>query len=167
MKTLMLALVLALATSATASEPWLYPVTTDTPPRSASELNSLSQRTAYVEHLDVRTLDSVSTTIHSGVASLDDIVKWYSEKLGGTDLPKAIASYDERKEDAEPTRDGFATNLPARPSALIRYRFTPTHKQITILPPADGGDTVVVSLLGTKNETSIHVVRRHANQNAK
>jgi hypothetical protein len=148
--------------AATAGEPWMYPVSVSSPV-SLNEITSQSLYIGYIESHGVRISDSSSRTVHADVASFQDVIKWYSKKIGGTDLPKKLDAYSTRAPDASDVQNGTAFNLNFKenPVTLLTYRFTPAHKQVTFLRHVDNGDVVAVSLLGIKGETSIQVVRRH------
>ena len=147
---------------AEADEPWMYPVEMPASP-TINQLNSLIRKNGFVESLGVRIFTSTTTAVPADVARFEDIVKWYSDKLGDTDIPKSLDSFNKSNADATKVRDGVSKSFIAAPTAHTRFRFTPDQKQITIMLSIDGGDTVAVSLIGTKDETSIHVIRHHAN----
>jgi len=162
MKIFTLILVCAFPCITSANEPWMYPLAVGPNP-SLTELNSQSLRINYVEFGGVRISDCSSRAVDADVASFDAIVKWYSDKLGSTDLTGKLASYNSRAEEAPDSQHGQVIG-PTASAPTILYRFTPAHKQITIVPPIDDGDIVAVSLHGTNAETRIQVVRRHPNR---
>lgn len=147
---------------AEADEPWMYPVETPASP-TINQMNSLIRKTGFVETLGARVFTSTTRAVPADVASFEDIVKWYSDKLGDTDIPKSLDSFNKSNADAATARDGFSKSFIAAPAAHTRFRFTPDQKQITTMLSIDGGDTVAISLIGTKSETSIHVMRHHSN----
>ena len=130
------------------------------PNPSLTELKSQSLVTNYVESGGVRISEASSRVVAASVARFDTIVAWYSEKLGGTVLDSRLAAHTSRVEHAAELEHGQATS-PTPIGEMSLYRFTPDHKQITIVAVVDGGDLIAVSLHGTNAETSIQVVRRH------
>jgi hypothetical protein len=159
MKFLVFVVACALTYTTQADEPWMYPVAIT--PSTLKEMSSLTLRKAYVETLGVRTFDGTSRTIDADVASFDDIVKWYSEKLGGTELPKALETFKQNATENPERRDGYSRSLLVHPGTLLTYRFVPAAKQVTLLHAVDGSDLVVVSLQGTEHETCIQVLRHY------
>ena len=146
-------------------ESWMYPAAMPTSP-TIDQMNSLRLKTAWVESLGVRIYTSNSTVVPANVASFEAIVKWYSDKLGDTDIPRSLDSFNNLSaDDATRVRSGASKSFIAAPAAHTIYSFTPDQKQITIMLSIDGGDVVAVSLVGTKPETSILVMRHHSNQN--
>ncbi|NND99105.1 MAG: hypothetical protein HKN47_17445 [Pirellulaceae bacterium] len=143
-----------------ADEPWMYPVSVSSPV-SLVELNSQTLKIGYVESRGVRISESTSRTVHASVARFEDVIQWYSEKIGGTNLPEKLDAYTKRTPGKVDVHDGTAFDIKSVPTTLITFRFTSGYKQITFLPPVVDGDVVAVTLLGTKDETSIQVVRKH------
>ncbi|MCS7467242.1 hypothetical protein NZK35_11370 [Stieleria sp. ICT_E10.1] len=149
------------ATPGEADEPWMYPLTiSDSPDRQ--ELNSLAMSGSYVESGGIRISEATSRVIHAEVASFGEIVKWYSAKLGDTKLSQALEAFDEHSAGEPDFRQDRSVGFAVPTTTHLTYRFTPDAKSITILHAEDEGDRVAISLLGTKTETAIEVIRRFA-----
>lgn len=108
---------------------------------------------------------NTSREVHTSVASFEQIVKWYSERLVVPDLPKKLAVFSKRV-DAEPghraehvTRAGVD---PTQTQALVTSWFTSNLKQVTTLFPDKNGDVIAISILGMGEKTRILVMRRLA-----
>ncbi|WP_442511272.1 hypothetical protein SH528x_002942 [Novipirellula sp. SH528] len=163
MKFLLSIFVCVLACTANAEESWMYPVAIPTSPTQA-ELNSATMKVSYVESNGAKPFEGTRRVVHADVASFQDIVKWYSEQTGDTELPKVLKKFVERDEGEAKSGNGYTKDLSTIFSTHLAYRFTPAQKQITILHIEASGDVVAISLLGLEHETSIHVIRHRPNR---
>ena len=160
MKFLAFLVTIAFVHTAGADEPWMYPV--DVQALVTPEMhNSHAVKIARVSRLDAIHSEVSTRIVDADVASFEDIAKWYSEKLGGTDLPSVLASYNERPNDSSEVQDSVLPGVIAPSLASLTYRFTPKQKQITILPADSDGHLVAVWLLQDERQTRIQVVRRY------
>ncbi len=145
------------------NEPWMYPVDMPASP-TIKQMNSLIRKTGFVETLGVRIFTSTTTVVPTEAADLEEIVKWYADKLGETSL----SLYLDRFVSTGISGPGIGIFKTGQimSSTHLTYRFTPEQKQITILHPEETGDVVAISLLGLDSETSIQVLRHHPNPQA-
>jgi hypothetical protein len=146
---------------ADADEPWMYPVSCE-PPLSAVELNSMRTSVHYANVRDGKFAENTSRTVHQSVASFDDIVKWYSERLNVPDLPEKLSAFNARvADDPESSVEDLTwpKDNPIIP-IVVTHWFTANQKQITFLLPEESGSIVAVSILGMKANTRIQVMRR-------
>ncbi|WP_145386246.1 hypothetical protein [Stieleria neptunia] len=139
----------------------MYPLTISNSP-DRQELNSLTMSESYVESGGIRISEATSRVIHAEVASFGEIVKWYSAKLGDTKLSQALEAFDQHSAGEPDFRQDRSVGFAVPTTTHLTYRFTPDAKSITILHADDAGDRVAISLLGTKTETAIEVIRRFA-----
>ncbi|WP_146534867.1 hypothetical protein [Rubripirellula reticaptiva] len=140
----------------------MYPVNVDLP-LSRVELSSMRMSNSYAADSDgVKPFEGTTRVVHVDVATFDEIVKWYAERIGETRLPQTLDRFvDEGKTGPG---IGFFKTAELSLASHLSFRFTPEQKHITILHTEETGDVVAVSLLGLNHETNIHVLRhrRHA-----
>jgi hypothetical protein len=141
-------------------EPWMYAVDMPASP-TIKQMNSLIQKTGYVETRGARIFTSTTTVVPKEVASFEGIVKWYAEKLGERRLSYFLDRFVETGISG-PGLGMFETEQLASATHLT-YRFTSEQKQVTILHAEENGDVVTISLLGLEPETSIQVLRHYPN----
>lgn len=168
MRILVAILTCAFTSIASADEPWMFPVDFPTAATAQYRVHFMSAVTSnsFIEIADgSRPFDCTTRIVDVNVASFQEIVKWYSEKIGETQLAKKLESFIAKSEpaqsrsDANPLRLYDFESLQMARSTHLNFRFTPEHKQITILHAEENGDIVSISLLGNDRETSIQVVR--------
>ncbi|TWT79725.1 hypothetical protein CA13_11320 [Planctomycetes bacterium CA13] len=163
MRLLVFMTLFALPLIACAEESWMFPVTMDSPTAKV-QLDSLRIAESYVEEIGGRNAIT-SRVIHSSVASFDEIVKWYSDRLITPDLSEKVADYDRRSAVAPELCVEHGINPKDDPTkAIVTYWFTPTLKQITTLFTNDEGGVIAILLLGTENQTRIQVMRRRTRE---
>ncbi len=141
-------------------EPWMYPADMPASP-TIKQTNSLIRKTGFMETRGVRIFTSTSTVVPTEVASFEEIVKWYADKIGETKISYFLDRFVGTGISG-PGIGMFKTQQMAL-STHLTYRFTAEQKQITILHSEETGDVVTISLLGLDRETSIQVVRHHPN----
>jgi len=140
----------------------MYPVKIDSSPTHA-ELSSLKMSSTYAADSDgARPFQGTTRVVHVDVATFDEIVKWYADRIGETRLPKTLNRFVNDGKTGPGI--GFFKTAELSLATHLSFRFTPEQKHITILHAEETGDVVAVSLLGLNHETNIHVLRhrRHA-----
>lgn len=167
MKTLLFIMMCAIAWPANADEPWMYPVPFEIP-RSRDEWDSMRMLVHSVEAHGTRYAENTSRIVPESVASFDDIVKWYSERLKVSDLTEELSEFNARDaDDPGMSAEGLTwpKDNPKKPvRTLVTHWFTTNQKQITFLLPEESGSIVAVSLLGVKGKTKIQVMRRRTEE---
>ncbi|MCO8122900.1 hypothetical protein NHH03_14220 [Stieleria sp. TO1_6] len=117
----------------------------------------------YVQSQGRKVSTGTSRVIQADVASFADIVQWYSDRLGGSEIPEALVTFNQLAKAEQHSREGISRDLAAILSTHLTYKFTSVQKQITILHAESSGDLVAIVLLGTEHETSIQILRRCMN----
>lgn len=142
-----------LCTTLNAEETWMYPIQS---PGSSGILRSN----------DVRIASHSSRIIDVKFATFEDILNWYSNKIGTTAVTDAFIKYKKRPSDAANVHYGSATahNGNSERTTIVTYTFTPTHNHVTILHPVNDGGVITISLFGTEKETGIQFIRRYSPQ---
>ena len=168
MKILVAILTCAIASIASADNPWMFPVDYPSPESAQYRTQFMSATTSnsFIETADgSRPFDCTTRIVDVNVASFREIVKWYSEKFGEKQLVKNLESFmdkgdpEQSRSDAKPLRLYDFESLHMARSTHFNFRFTPEQRQITILHAEKNGDVVAISLLGNDHETSIQVIR--------
>lgn len=153
MKLLVVVLIGLLAGQVQGIEPWMYPVSD-----SSRDLRSKTVANSYVETEGFRSLEGSARVVDAKVASFSEIVKWYCDQCGETQLLKSLQRYEAGGSPGAGI-GVFDSQSTALATHLI-YRFTPNHKQVTIIHNDKSGDVIAISLLGLEDATSVHVVRQ-------
>jgi len=157
MKILLAVLTFTLAHVASANEPWMYPINIDSSPTPA-ELSSMRMSNSYAADSDgARPFEGTARVVDADVATFDEIVKWYADKIGETRLPKTLERFV--NEGKAGPGIGFFRTAELSLSTHLSFRFMPEQKHITILHADKTGDVVAISLLGLNQETNIQVIR--------
>lgn len=146
----------------------MYPIAFE-PPISREELESIT--TKRVTSSEVRgTSNAVNTSrvVHDSVASFDEIVKWYSDRLGVPGLPEKLSAFNAKVAGApEHSIEGGTWTEDKPTETLISYWFAANQKHVTFLLTEEGGNAVAVSLLGLTDKTRIQVMRRQTEEIAR
>ena len=164
MKVLLSILTCVVACTANADEPWMYPISISTSPTLADLTSATVKKSHAGESNGVRPLEGTTRVVDANVASSQEIVKWYSDQIGETQLPKFLERFVNGG-NAGPGIGFFETRPMAR-STHLTYRLTLKQKQITIRHAKDSGDVVAISLPGSEGETGIHVLRHRLSDQA-
>lgn len=164
MKILFASLMCALANIACADEPWMYPVAKPPTPTLAEFQSAITTESFAADADGYRPFECTTRVVDANVASFKEIVKWYADKTGETQLSQTLDRFI-HKGISGPGIGMFKT-APMAFSTHLTYRFKPEQKHITILHAEEAGDVVAISLLGLDRETSIQVLRHNPNLQA-
>ncbi len=123
-------------------------------------------RDSFAADVDgVRPFECTTRVVDANVTSFQEIVKWYTDKIGETQLAKNL---DRFMNEGKPGPHLFRFKSgPMALSTHLTFRFKLEQKQITILHAEEDGDVVAISLLGLDSETSIQVLRHHPSSQAR
>ncbi len=166
MRILVFVIACALTSTGGADDAWMFPLKIEIPTTQV-EMDSLMMREMYAELHGTRYAENTSREVHTSVASFEDIVKWYAERLVVPDLPKKLAAFNKRVV-AEPEHRAEHLSRPdddpTKAQPLVTSWFTSNQKQVTTLFPDENGDVIAISILGMEEKTRILVMRRRTQQ---
>ncbi|QDT07758.1 hypothetical protein K227x_61860 [Rubripirellula lacrimiformis] len=164
MKILIAILMCVFATTVDADEPWMYPVAIASSPTNAELHSAMTKQSFAADRDGIRSFECTTRVVDANVASFQEIVKWYADLVGETQLVNTLNRFV--AEGKPGPGIGFFQTTSMSLSTHLAFRFMPDQKQITILRAEDDGDVVAISLLGLERETSIQVLRHHPSSKA-